>query len=88
MINSNLSYLLSEYLADRLSNVAWIGIENDFNDNFLDLQEALQQVNYIQMNTDVIDMQFQAIQDSIIISQDIVTKIRIVKKVAVDLEET
>ena len=58
MINTNLTYFLQEYLDERLQNLAWIGIENDFNDNFMDLQEALQQVNYIQMNVDAIDMQF------------------------------
>lgn len=47
MINSTLSYLVSDYLSEKLQNVAWIGIENDFSENFLDLQEALQQINYI-----------------------------------------
>jgi hypothetical protein len=47
LINLTLSYLVSEYLNEKLQNVAWIGIENDFKDNFLDLQEALQQINYI-----------------------------------------
>ena len=37
MINTNLTYILQEYLDERLQNLAWIGIENDFNDNFLDL---------------------------------------------------
>ena len=41
IINTNLTYFLQEYLNERLQNIAWIGIENDFNDNFLDIQEAL-----------------------------------------------
>ena len=42
MITSNLSYLINEYLNERLQGIAWIGVENDFQENFLDLQEALQ----------------------------------------------
>jgi hypothetical protein len=57
---------LQEYLSEKLEVVAWIGMENDMAENFLDLQEALQQINYIQMNLDTIEMQFSAIKDTVI----------------------
>lgn len=85
-INTHLSYLLQEYLSEKLEVVAWIGMENDMAENFLDLQEALQQINYIQMNLDTIEMQFSAIKDTVINSQDTVTKIKIIKNVQVDLQ--
>ena len=54
LISDNLGYEVSENLEQKLQGIVWIGIENDYKEGFQDLKEALQQLNFIQLNVDTI----------------------------------
>ena len=54
LISDRLGFEVSENIEQKLQNIVWIGIENDYKEGFPDLIEALQQLNFIQLNVDTI----------------------------------